>query len=338
MEKALQRDTLRMLATALVFCFFFETAKHVPALARINPFAEDPYDAIGSFAVQFALFVGLLSMIRAFGGGSLGQDERAKRLIARGNLLCIAAVMLTLLGDCIAMVRHTVMWRHSDSGRDLWLLTGAFWVWTFVVLWLWYRMVKRLQLSAKSARWLRRASQLGTLAMVALVLAVYPEHLRETIPGASLTVVVGMVLLFVPLRAFAGVIPTDPREADADAMDDIVRFGRTLAPRHSSFKAGEAPSGIRQIAQFATRITGWLRCNRWAFTLVIGIAIGALLGGQELADSQAPYRLHQLFIVGAVFVGLESAAVLMGAALLSRPLRLLGAASSGAETVALHVP
>jgi uncharacterized protein (DUF3820 family) len=334
MQKALQYDTLRMLATALLFCFFFETTKHVSALVRVNPFAEDPYDAIGSFAVQFALFVGLLSMIRALRTGSLGPDTRAQRLIARGNLLCIAAVILTLLGDCVALARHTAMWRHSAAGRDLLLLTGAFWVWTVVVLWLWYRTSRLLQLPAEAAHWTaRRALPLGALAMVVLTLALYPEGLRETILGALLTVVAGMTLLFVPLRAFASMIPADPRESDADAIDDIVRFGRTLAPRHSSFKAGEDSPGIWQAPRLATRGMNWLRRNRWAFILVIGIAIGAFLGERELADSQAPYRLRQLLTVGAAFIGLESAAILMGAALLSRPLRLLGVPSPGAETV-----
>jgi hypothetical protein len=147
-----------------------------------------------------------------------------------------------------------------------------------------------------------------------------------------------MALLFVALRIVAGVVPTDPREGDADAIDDIVRFGRTLASRRPGFMTSEEPSGVRQAARFATRIACWLRRNRWAFTLLVGIAIGAFLGERELADGQAPNRLRQLLIVGAVFVGLESAAVLMGAALLSKPLRLLAAPALRAENSALPLP
>src|SRR5882757_7375205 len=108
-DRALQRDALRMLATALVFCFFFQATKHLSAWARVNPFAEDPYDAIGSFAVQFAVFVALLSIIRVVRVGSFPLNARAQRLIARGDLLCVAAVTLTLLGDCVALARHTAM-------------------------------------------------------------------------------------------------------------------------------------------------------------------------------------------------------------------------------------
>jgi hypothetical protein len=338
-DRALQRDALRMLATALVFCFFFQATKHLSAWAHVNPFAEDPYDAIGSFAVQFAVFVALLSIIRVVRVGSFPLDARAQQLIARGDLLCVAAVMLTLLGDCVALARHTAMWSHSAAGRDLLLLVGALWVWTFAVLWLWYRMVKRLPMPTNVAhRSVRRARPVSALAIVAMVLAIYPERLRQTVPGELLTVVVGMALLFVALRIFAGMIPTDPREADADAMDDLVRFGRTLASRRPSFMTSGEPSEGRQAARFATRIASWLRRNRWAFTLLVGIAIGALLGERELADGQAPYRLRQLLIVGAVFVGLESAAVLMGAALLSKPLRLLGAPALRAKSSALPLP
>jgi hypothetical protein len=336
-DRALQRDALRMLATALVFCFFFQATKHLSAWARVNPFAEDPYDAIGSFAVQFAVFVALLSIIRVVRVGSFPLDDRAQRLIARGDLLCVAAVMLTLLGDCVALARHTAMWRHSAAGRDLLLLVGALWVWTFAVLWFWYRMVKRLPMNV-AHRSVRRARLVSALAIVAMVLAIYPERLRQTIPGELLTIVVGMALLFVALRIFAGVIPTDPREADADAMDDLARFGRALASRRPSFMTSGEPSQGRQAARFTARIACWLRRNRWAFTLLVGIAIGAFLGERELAGSQAPYRLRQLLIVGAVFVGLESAAVLMGAALLSKPLRLLAAPALRAESSALPLP
>jgi hypothetical protein len=48
------------------FYLFFQTSKHNPALSSVNAFADDPYDAVGSFGVQFALFTALLSLVRAF--------------------------------------------------------------------------------------------------------------------------------------------------------------------------------------------------------------------------------------------------------------------------------
>ncbi len=49
-----------------MFYLFFQISKHQPALSQVNAFAEDPYDAVGSFGTQFAVFTALLSLVRAF--------------------------------------------------------------------------------------------------------------------------------------------------------------------------------------------------------------------------------------------------------------------------------
>ena len=49
---------------AIVFYLFFQINKGGP-FRDINPFAEDPYDAIGSFAIQGALLIGFLTYARA---------------------------------------------------------------------------------------------------------------------------------------------------------------------------------------------------------------------------------------------------------------------------------
>jgi len=73
---------------AVLFYLFFQISKQQPDLARVNAFANDPYDAVGSFAVQFALFVAVISLIRALrryssgvagcqGAGQIGSSRRA---------------------------------------------------------------------------------------------------------------------------------------------------------------------------------------------------------------------------------------------------------------------
>jgi hypothetical protein len=56
----LLRATLLTFMASLIFWAFFQLSKS-PAFAAVNPFAEDPVDAIGSIAVQVALAVSLLS-------------------------------------------------------------------------------------------------------------------------------------------------------------------------------------------------------------------------------------------------------------------------------------
>ena len=50
---------------ALLFYLFFQLCQQQPELAQVNPFANDPYDAVGSFAVQFALLAAVVSLVRA---------------------------------------------------------------------------------------------------------------------------------------------------------------------------------------------------------------------------------------------------------------------------------
>ena len=69
--KAQTAKSLKTLAVivfflTIFFWAFFDNSKNLPALAVINPFAEDPYDAVGSFGIQLSLFAALLSLLRAF--------------------------------------------------------------------------------------------------------------------------------------------------------------------------------------------------------------------------------------------------------------------------------
>jgi len=58
--KFLHRTALLHLFAALLFFAFFQLGKISP-FHGVNPFSEDPYDAVGSFAIELALFAGVLS-------------------------------------------------------------------------------------------------------------------------------------------------------------------------------------------------------------------------------------------------------------------------------------
>ena len=97
------RVTALIAIAALVFYLFFQINKN-GHLGEINPFGADPYDAIGSFAFQGAFLVGMLTYARAL---RLREDpsQMAKtRLILRGNLLVLLAILVTLLADALAEI------------------------------------------------------------------------------------------------------------------------------------------------------------------------------------------------------------------------------------------
>jgi hypothetical protein len=94
-----------VLLAALLFYLFFMTNKRGP-LGAVNPFADDPYDAVGSFAFQIALLAGTLSYARAL---RLWEDPSLAgraRLILRGDLLALFAILATLAADAVAVFQY----------------------------------------------------------------------------------------------------------------------------------------------------------------------------------------------------------------------------------------
>jgi hypothetical protein len=91
------------LGLALVFTAFFFINKG-GSLGEASPFAEDPFDLVGSFAFPLTLLAGLLSF-----GRSLRLEEDPSRsdrasLILRGGWLVVAAASTTLAADGAAMI------------------------------------------------------------------------------------------------------------------------------------------------------------------------------------------------------------------------------------------
>ena len=113
-------NTLSILALSALFYFFFMTAKHDPALSAANAFAEDPYDAVGSFAIQAAALIGVLSALRAFRPYRRGPPtDEQKILLARTQILAALAVIVTLASDIVAMARYPSLWIGPPGGYRL---------------------------------------------------------------------------------------------------------------------------------------------------------------------------------------------------------------------------
>jgi hypothetical protein len=115
------RVTTATTLTAIVFWKFFDVTKHGP-LGDINPFANDPYDIVGSFAFQVALLVGVLNYARALRLKECPSATPRARLIVRGNLIVLGSIVTTLLGDVIALILHPMP--HSFWAHVLWLALG----------------------------------------------------------------------------------------------------------------------------------------------------------------------------------------------------------------------
>lgn len=102
--RSLRRATYLALATSLAFWAIFQLSK-IRAIQVASPFANDPYDAVGSFAFQIALALGFLSLARVV---SIRDETGARArtpFILHGILLVELCVALSLIADIVAVAR-----------------------------------------------------------------------------------------------------------------------------------------------------------------------------------------------------------------------------------------
>jgi len=120
----LQRAALLTFTASLIFWAFFQISKS-PNFLAVNPFANDPVDAIGSIAVQVALAVSILTLARAAQVSHAPTALTYKnRLIVRGNSVALLAIGVTLVADTLMELQYAA-WDTSIWGRLLVVGLGA---------------------------------------------------------------------------------------------------------------------------------------------------------------------------------------------------------------------
>jgi hypothetical protein len=97
----LQRVTAGITLAAFAFYLFFQLSKSGP-IGAVNPFGSDPYDAVGSIAIQIALLVGILTYARSLRLRGDGSPAARMSLILRGDWTALSAILVTLISDTIA--------------------------------------------------------------------------------------------------------------------------------------------------------------------------------------------------------------------------------------------
>jgi hypothetical protein len=113
-SKRLYWVTSIITVAAFIFWKFFDFTKR-GQLGELNPFNEDPYDVVGSFAFQVVLLVALLTFARALRSRQSRAEPCKDRLTIRGNKIVLVTIGITLLTDGIALLRHPLPsspWAH----------------------------------------------------------------------------------------------------------------------------------------------------------------------------------------------------------------------------------
>lgn len=292
MSWKLKVNSLLVSGMGVLLWWVFTFTKHARVLAGVIPFGNDPYDAVGTYAVMAAGGLATIALLRALRPYSAEgrPSERDKMYLLRTQIAIPLVAVVNLASDGVAMLRHPEMWMHAASqGLLLALLTGTGCV-ALAVLW----RVSRSQGRRVSILGALRGR--GGLALAAgmLFLVVYPERWIHFMWAHLATVLMGAVVLCLPVGLLA------------ETLVPAAGTGDVLAKR------------------------GWLRRFAWPLALLAGLGFGVMAfvgeateGGGGAGAAHA-YPLVKVMTVAAVFIGLGTGGLLIAYGLLRRPLGLGG--------------
>ncbi len=307
--------SLIVLLLAILFFFFFDTSKHVPALAEMNPFAVDPFDAVGSFGIQLALFSASLSLVRVFRPYTRGEimpDQ--EQLILRGEITTVISIDVTLAADIVSMVRDFSVWTQTPGGRILALMVAGLAAIALLTSWLVFHYAD-MQL-------VHGSSLFGVIFCLigGLILIIYPSLWDKGIIGGIATALLGMGIFFFTVWSILIGVSSEIGPNYEDILDDLVAVYGWIKAHilflHSVFQAME-----KYMEQLWIRsILDWvdLRKHAWNIVFLVAILSGAGFALVELIGEGASPIPGRFMIVMAVFIGIESAGVMLGYALLGR--------------------
>lgn len=325
MPRPVKVSALLTLGLAILLFFFFDNCKHALALSQVNPFAEDPYDSVGSFGIQLAPFMALLAVLRAFRPyPSEKTRDRQLLLFTRTAYFSCLAVAVTLGADIIAMIRHPSLWIGVDAGYMLAVLIAGMILLTTLVFWAISYATSPLPLHSLLQRWIRASA--FSLAGV-LLLVLYPEDLRQSIPGEILTIVFGIIFLFVLVWAIGMAMSPSLDPPFEDVIDDLVityQWQKVRAnPSNPLLVLDKMLEKLLNLSLLIS-VLHWLNPRRhpWNIVILLGVLMGIALLLSDMIGEGGPPQLGRLALVATIFISVEFVGVLVGYALLAKPIGL----------------
>ena len=276
-------NSILAVCLAIVFLCFFQFTKHDQVLSAIMPFGNDPYDAVGSFGVIIAALLSMLAVIRAL---RRKRTDQQTILVARTQFTVAAAVLVTLVTDSVAMVRHIPMWMNRTGTIELVMLMVG-----MIVLALGLSLAIRFSIrDTPLAVMTGLGKKVMAIFIVAIaILALYPESIIHSTLGELCTLLVGILLLFVPLS----VLPTAfiPFDTEPSA-------------------AGE---------QQRHHMRAWMQ---WGAIVFLGICVGIALLLGEWRGEGTPAAFTLRIMIASIFIGAPIVGLLIAYFCLRKPLAL----------------
>jgi hypothetical protein len=287
MSGRMRINSFATVALAALFYWLFMLMKHEPALAAIIPFAEDPYDAVGSFCLILSTLLAGLALIRGFRPYRRARPSHLAYLfLARTQMAVPIGILITLAGDAIAMARHPSTWIGKPAAAELVGVMSGVAVLSFATLLLVRRSVpRRPAIQAGS-----RQAILWALAYI-LVLAAFPESLIQSAAFHLTAIVLAFLLIAASQSSLTvALLPGD----------------------HAGMQTPEA--------QGSQRSRRWIS---WVAVVLLGVAIGGFaLAGEIFGEGNSGTPPAQLLLVSAMFFGAGTSFMLISFAFFRGPLGL----------------
>lgn len=189
------RNALLVCGLAFFFSWAFFFLKHNPLLRDIIPFAEDPYDAIGSLAFIAANLLAATSLARVLLPHFIGRSG-ASIYVSRTQAAVSLCVLMAVAADAIAMLRHLSQWWGTSAAPALLAILASLLATSISML----IMVCRQSQPPSSRGWMTPGLIFsGSL----LCLRFYPDSMVHNLLLHLITCDLADVLLAAPVAYFA---------------------------------------------------------------------------------------------------------------------------------------
>ncbi len=292
----------------------------------MNPFAEDPYDAVGSFGIQLGFTCAVLAALRAF-RTDLKTESLTNRYTYTIRPMAVSqiAIIVVMLANAIALARYSSRWNGTEAGNDLVVITGGLFLLSSLFSYCLIRLARRRGVCSQNP--LRQRQMVPFLILFGL-LCLYPAFWRDGIAGAILSAIAGMLVLFLSVALLSKAMFPCPDIPEKDLIDDLNGIFRDLAST-AGFLARRADSiekraGARRLRRFTDFFNP--RLHEWNLLALIALLMGFSIAFAGIFGDGAGTGFGRALLVGVVFIVLESAGVFLGYALLKRFLGLVRSA------------
>jgi hypothetical protein len=183
----------------------------------------DPCDAVNLFAFSAIALIAILSLLRMFVGSS---SPLRYLYVIRAQQAVLFAIFMMFMAEIVALARSRAMWNWIVSPIRLFALLGALAAVT-VATQLVIFVTQRDKLSLSSLRWTHTALPVVVSIVVLTICPEWPIY-SSSITAHILTVAVGALVVFIPLRLFLPEIVLNGSDVDRESTTFGTRREWTL--------------------------------------------------------------------------------------------------------------